>query len=134
MNVHDDMILFFLLTRNARKLKQIKRIFHIVLIRKNPIESSIIYRINEKDKERKKNSCFAYLYYAEFLLLYTKETSSDKEIASYELKSWFLDHECRNNILVKKLALEICLLYLKNQYINNRTKEKIKTFIKECRG
>ena len=54
MNVHDDMILFFLLTRNARKLKQIKRIFHIVLIRNNPVEPSIIHRINEKNKERRK--------------------------------------------------------------------------------
>ena len=134
MNVHDDMILFFLLTRNARKFKQIKRIFHIVLLRNNPVESSIIYRINEKDKERKKNSCFAYLYYAEFLLFYTKDTYNDKEIASYEFNYWFLDHECRNNILIKKLALEICLLYLKNQYIDNKTKEKIQSFIKQFKG
>lgn len=134
MNVHDDMILFFLLTRYARNLKQIKRIFHIVLIRNNPVESSIVYRINEKNKERKKNSCFAYLYYAEFLLLYTKNTYSDKEIASYELNTWLLAHECRNNISTKKLALKICLLYLKNQYINDKIKEKIKSFIKEFKG
>lgn len=134
MNVHDDMILFFLLTRYARNLKQIKRIFHFVLIRNNPVDSSIIYRINEKNKERKKNSCFAYLYYTEFLLLYTKNTYNDKEIASYELNTWLLSHECRNNTSTKKLALKICLLYLNNQYINNKIKEKIKSFIKELRG
>jgi glycosyltransferase involved in cell wall biosynthesis len=134
MNVHDDMILFFLLTRNARKLKQIQRIFHIVLIRPNPVDPSIIYRLKEKDKERKKNNCLAYLSYAEFLFLHTNNTYNDKEIASYELELWFLDNECRNNTLIRKHALNICLLYLKNRYINNRTKEKIKTFIKECRG
>ena len=106
------MILFFLLTRYARNLKQIKRIFHFVLIRNNPVDSSIIYRINEKNKERKKNSCFAYLYYTEFLLLYTKNTYNDKEIASYELNTWLLSHECRNNTSTKKLALKICLNFL----------------------
>ena len=134
MNVHDDMILFFLLTRNARKLKQIQRIFHIVLIRPNPVESSIIYSLKEKTKERKKYNCFAYLSYAEFLFLHTNNTYNDKEIASYELELWFLDNECRNNTLIRKQAINVCLLYLKNQYVNNRTKEKIKTFIHECRG
>ena len=134
MNVHDDMILFFLLTRNAKKLKQIKRIFHFVLIRPHPVEPSIIYRLKERIKERKKNNCFAYLYYAEFLLLHTKEAYNDKEIASYELELWFLDHECRNNTLVRNLALNICKLYLNNKYIKNKTKEKIKSFIKEFKG
>lgn len=31
MNVHDDLLLFFLLTRNAKRLKYIKRIFHVYL-------------------------------------------------------------------------------------------------------
>ena len=133
MNVHDDMILFFLLTRYAKKLKQIKRIFHFVLIRHKPVEPSIIYRLNERIKERKKNNCFAYLYYAEFLLLHTQDTYYDKEIASYELELWFLDHECRNNTFIRNFALNICKLYLNNKYIKNKTKEKIKSFIKEFR-
>jgi len=131
MNNHDDMLLFFLLTRKARKLKQIKRIFHFVLLRPNPKDLSIIYQIKEKNKGNNKNNCFFYLYYAEFLLQYTNNTYTDKEIATYELESWFLDHECRNNTLARKMAFRICLLYLKNKYIKKSKKEKIKSFIEE---
>lgn len=129
MNNHDDMLLFFLLTRKAKKLKRIKRLFHFVLLRPNPKDSSIIYQIKEKDKGNTKNKCFFYLYYAEFLLQYTNNTYNDKEIATYELESWFLNHECRNNTLVRKLAFRICLLYLENKYIEKSKKEKIKSFI-----
>ena len=131
MNNHDDMLLFFLLTRKARKLKQIKRLFHFVLLRPNPKDSSIIYQIKEKNKGNSKNKCFYYLYYAEFLLQYTNNTYIDKEIATYELESWFLNHECRNNTLVRKMAFRICLLYLENKYIKKSKKEKIKSFIDE---
>lgn len=131
MNYHDDMVLFFLLTRSARKLKQIKRIFYFVLIRPNPIDPSIVYRLKQKIEGYKRNRCLSYLYYAEFLLLYTNENYFDKEIASYELESWFLNHECRNNTFSKNLAKKICLLYLNNKYIKKSIKEKIKSFIKE---
>jgi len=131
MNYHDDMVLFFLLTRNAKKLKQIKRIFYFVLIRPNPRDPSIVYRLKQKSEGYKRNSCLSYLYYAEFLLLYTNESYIDKEIASYELESWFLNHECRNNTFVQKFAKKICLLYLNNKYIKKSIKEKIKSFIKE---
>lgn len=131
INFHDDMILFFLLTRRAKKLKQIKRIFYFVLLRPNPLESSIVYRLKEKSEGIKRNSCFSYLYYAEFLLLYTKNTYDDKEIASYELESWFLNHKCRNNTVVRNLAKKVCLLYLKNKYILKTIKDKINSFIKE---
>lgn len=131
MNVHDDLLLFFLLTRKAKNLKHIKRILHFVLIRNNPTEPSIKYRIREKSKERKKNNCNAYLYYAEFLLSYTNNTYDDKLIASKELEKWFLDHKCRNNTEIKKTAINICKSYLKNIYILNKTKEKINKYLKE---
>ena len=63
MNVHDDLLLFFLLTRNAKSLKYIKRIFHVYLIISNTNDTTIIKHNIEKNKERKIKNCFAYLNY-----------------------------------------------------------------------
>lgn len=49
MNVHDDFLLFFLLTRKAKKLKQVKKIYHILLLKpKN--DSKIIFHLKKKTK------------------------------------------------------------------------------------
>ena len=129
MNVHDDFLLFFLLTRNAKKFKQLKTIFHIYLrtISKDP---KINFNKKEKKKKEKLN-CFAYLTYIEFLLIKTKEEFYDKEIASYELSKSFLNNYCAYNNLVREKAISICKLFLKNKYIKNKVKKIIISYLKK---
>ena len=74
MNVHDDLLLSFLLTRNAKSLKHIKRIFHVYLIISNTNYTTIIKHNIQKNKERILKNCFAYLNYIEFLFFKTNET------------------------------------------------------------
>ena len=134
MNVHDDLLLFFLLTRNAKSLKYIKRIFHVYLIISNTNDTTIIKHNIEKNKERKINNCFAYLNYIEFLLLKTNETIIDKKIASNQLEEWFLNHKCKDNNIVRKESMKICNLFLKNKYIEEVIKKKIIFYLNKIKS
>jgi hypothetical protein len=54
MNFHDDRLMFFLLTRKARNLRQIKRIFYIVVQWSNEKNNiKIQFRLKQKKKIEK---------------------------------------------------------------------------------
>ena len=130
MNVHDDMLLLFVLFKNAKSFKNINQIFHIYfrrVISKNPL---IIFHNKLKEKNRAKNNCLAYLSYIEFLLYKTNDTIYDKQIASFELKKSFLNTYCRNLKLIKQESINIFKMYLKNKYILNDVKKDILSYIK----
>ena len=132
MNFHDDFLFFFLLTRNAYNLRQIKRIFYIMLQRPPTNNTKIIFRNNEKEKANNNLSCLAYVKYSEFLLIYTNNTVFDKRIASFELDEWLLkNNRCRNNTFIREDAIKICNLFLQNEYIKSEIKNKIKIFLNE---
>ena len=127
MNCHEDFLLFFLLTRNAYNLKQIKRVFYNQLHLKinRPYKSlSSNEIINKKNIE-----CQSYLNYIELLLNKTENNSFDKNFASYELNNWYLKHECKNNEFNRERGKYVCKLFLENQYINNNIKHDINNFL-----
>lgn len=131
---HDDYFVFFLLSRIAKNLKQIKKPFYLVLLRNNYIKTNktlLDFHNNEKQKLHKEYGCLSYLYYIEFLLKKTKDSYIDKEFASYELENWYLNIYCRNDIYSKQQGIKICNLFLENKYINDNIKNKIKIFLNE---
>ena len=131
MNYHDDFLLFFLLTRNAHNFKQIKRIFYIVVHWKNKNNTLISFRMKEKLKNRENLSCLAYLNYIELMLIKTNNTIKDKKIASFELEEWFLNNKCRNNTFIRKKGIDVCNLFLGNEYIENDIKNKINIYLNQ---
>ena len=131
MNYHDDFLLFFLISRNAYSYKHIKRIFYVVFDWTSKYNAQIKFRSNEKEKNKDNLSCFAYLSYIEFILIKTDNTVIDKKIASFELEKWFLNHGCRKNKFIRNQGINLCKLFLENEYIENSIKNKITTFLKE---
>ena len=59
----------------------------------------------------------------------TNNNTKDKKIASFELKKWYMENECRNNTFIRKRARKVCKLFLKNKFIENEIKEEIKNFL-----
>ena len=131
MNNFDDYLLFFLITRKAYNLKQIKRIFYLKLRWEN--NTQIIFRLNEKFKDRENSFCKSYLNLLEFLLMKTNNTVYDKQIASYELNK-YLNSYCRNNIYVREKNIKICKSFLDNKNIENRIKGKIFSFLLDIKA
>ena len=72
MNFHEDFLLFFLLTRKAHNLRQIKRIFYIVVLWPKKKNTKIQFRITEKKKNRENLQCIGYINYIEIMLIKTK--------------------------------------------------------------
>ena len=123
MNCHEDFILFFLLTRNAYNLKQIKRVFYNQMhlkINKQYKNLSSTEMINKKNIQ-----CQSYINYIELLLNKTKNNSFDKNFASFELKNYYLKNECRNNEFIRERGKNVCKLFLENKYINSNIKNEI---------
>jgi glycosyltransferase involved in cell wall biosynthesis len=129
MNKHEDIILFFLLTRNANNLKQISRIFYSQNHFKN-LNNSKAYEkyINERRNNNDIN-CLSNINLIEFLLKYTKDEIDDKRIASYELKKAYLDNDCRNCDYIRERGIFVCNLFLENKYIENDIKDEIYKFL-----
>ena len=129
MNCHEDFLFFFLLTRNANSIKNIRRIFYAHIYWVNETKSSILFSKNEKKIVKKNYRCLSYINYIEFLLKRTNNNIRDKRIASYELNNWFLNHDCKNNTFIEKRAKEVCNLFLENQYIEKDVKDNISIFL-----
>lgn len=119
MNYHEDFLMFFLLTRNAKNFKNIKKIFY--------------YSSNDKEKniEDKNLACLNYLNYANFLLDKTSDSISDKKIASYELENWYFNNNCKNNEVIKDEAINITKVFSENRNIEDEMKNKIFLFMFE---
>jgi len=122
MICHEDYLILFLITRNAKKSRQIKRIFHIKITYGKPK----LYITKAKSDNKMNLFCQSYLNYIEFILMKTNNTIRDKKISSYELDRYFLSRkECQNNTYVRKRVIKVCRSFLKNKYIEKYIKEKI---------
>ena len=130
MNFHDDLLIFFILSKNVDNLRQIKRIFYMVIKWKSNLNNKMIFRLKEKDKDKDNLQCLAYIKYIKFLLVKTNNTIYDKQIALFELKRFYIDHKCKNNTFIKKLGKNLCELFLKNKYILKFEKKIIINFLK----
>lgn len=131
IDIHDDTILTFLLSRKANNLKHTKKIIYIVLSWPNSKSPQISFQEKIKTKNREIKKCLAYLTLIEVLLLFTEDNIEDKEIASNFLMAWFLNNECRKNRQIITLAISICKLFLNNKYINLNIKYQINIYLKE---
>ena len=133
MIVHDDFLLFFFITRRARNLRQIKRILYAMIQRPKENNTEIQFQINEKKKNRENLECLAYINYLEFILIKTNNDINDKRIASFELKNWFFKNNCKYNEYIRERAINVLKLFLKNDYIETKVKNKILGFLNETR-
>ena len=115
-NCMEDFLLYFLLSRNANKYKQIKRIFYFQI------------HWNYKYKNDENIRCMSYLNYIEVIFMKTNNTFYDKRFASHELNIWFLNHNCKNNIFIQSRAKLVCKMFLENPFIENDVKDKIRNF------
>lgn len=61
MNFHDDMLIFFILSRIVFNLKQINRFFYLVIKWKNNLNQKMIFRLKEKNKNKENLQCLAYI-------------------------------------------------------------------------
>ena len=129
MNHHDDFILFFLLTRSAKSIKYIDRIFYA---------NNMDWKEDEKVKFRKiikyeniiNDKCFEYLNFLEILFKNTKNTFEDKKIAFSQLEEWYLNKLfCRNNKNTRERAIEVFKLYLNNEYVSKEDKKNLEDFM-----
>ena len=131
MNFHDDFVLFFLLTRYAFSLKKIDRIFYVVFSGWNKTNQKITFRLKEKERNRKYMRCNSLLNYNEFILKNTKNTTYDKKVAFFCLDKYLLSYWCRNYTPTFEKAKKISNIYLNNEYIEEKDKNKIKEFLNE---
>ena len=129
INYYEDYMFFFLLTRNAKSLKKIDRIFYLKEKVIFSDDSKKNHRKNERLKEGFNYLCFAYLNYIQFLLDKTKNTVEDKKIAFSQLEKLYLDNLCKSNPNYKKMALNIIDLFLNSEYISLADKKKIRIFL-----
>ena len=129
INYYEDYMFFFLLTRNAKSLKKIDRIFYLKEKVIFSDDSKKNHRKNERLKEGFNYLCFAYLNYIQFLFDKTKNTVEDKKIAFSQLEKLYLDNLCKSNPNYKKMALNIIDLFLNSEYISLADKKKIRIFL-----
>ena len=129
MNFHEDFLLFFLLTRKANNLRQIKRIFYIVVRWPDKQNTKIQFRLNEKIKNKENLKCIGYINYIEFMLMKTNNDIIDKKIPSFELKKHFLKDKCKYNQNIRERAIKILELFLRNDYIEKEIKNEILVFL-----
>ena len=131
---NDDLIFFFLLTRNAKNLKQMKRVFYYHL-KRNITEPTIAFRYKIKEENRTNKLCFSNVVFVEFLLSKTNSTNYDKKIASYELKNTLINNnECKYNQKHRDEIINLCKLFLENQYIEEKTKNEINSYLNELKS
>ena len=130
MNHHEDYILFFLLTRNAKSVKYIERIFYICPTFWDNNEPKVKFRNEIKNEERHNKKCFAYLNFLDMLFKNTKNTKEDKKIAFSQVKYYYLDIKyCRKNKVTREKAISVFKSYLGNEYVSDEDKKKLRDFI-----
>ena len=130
MNHHEDYILFFLLTRNAKSIKYIERIFYICPTFWDNNEPKVKFRNEIKNEERHNKKCFTYLNFLDILFKNTKNTKEDKKIAFSQVKYYYLDIKyCRKNKVTREKAISVFKSYLGNEYVSDEDKKKLRDFI-----
>jgi len=131
MNFHDDFLLFFILTRKAHSLRQIKRVFYLAIEWQNTNNAKMQFRIREKQKNTENDQCLAYINYIEFVLIKTNNDTNDKRIASLELNDWFFNNQCKYNKFIREKSINVMKLFLENDFIEKEVKDKILVFLNE---
>ena len=131
MKCHEDFLLFFLLTRRAKSLKYIKRIFYVNLQWRNETNKILKFSREQRYLNRTNADCLSYINYIEFLLEYTKNTVIDKRIATIEFNNWYFYNGCADNEFIKERGIKVCKLFLKNKYIEKFQKKIIKKLLDE---
>ena len=131
MNQHDDLLLVFLLTRNAYNYKKIDRIFHIYYIGWDLKDNNVKYNKKEKEKIYPYIRCSSVLNFIEFILENTENNFNDKKIAFFSMNKWFLSYFCRNFTPTREQAINISKLYINNKYIQEEDKKQIRIFLNE---
>ena len=126
-NHYGDYFLFFIMAKRAKTLKYIKKLFYVTIQTKKSENPSVKYFIDEKNEVRKIHKCSALLGYIE--LVYIKSTNNFK-LASFILENNLFYTDCTGSDSIKEEANRICKLFLDNQYIENRLKNKINSFLK----
>ena len=129
MNDNEDFLLFFLLSRNAKNLKQIDRIFYMIVVTKFNHEPKVEYRRKEKNKDRGYLRCQSYLNFVEIIFDKTKDTFEDKKIPFSQFKNYYLNNECVNSKAIREKGVKLCNLFLDCKFISDRDKSEIKNFL-----
>ena len=122
-----DFFLFFLLTKRAKTLKYIKKLFYVTIQKKVAGDSFENYFTKVKEESRNKNHCQAILGYVEFVV---SKSDDDVKLASYLIENLFLNNDCKRRDHVREQAISICKLVLENKYIENQLKDKINSLLK----
>jgi hypothetical protein len=129
MNIHDDNAMFFLLSRKARNFRQFKRILDIVIkLEYEKNNTKIQFRLKQK-KNKENLKCLGYINFIEFMLIKANNNIIDKNIPSHELKVYFLKNKCRFNKIIRKRAIKVLKLFLRNDYIRNEIEKEIFIFV-----
>ena len=107
MNHHEDFILYFLLTRNAKSIKYVERVFYICPKFWDKNEPKIKFRTEIKNEQNNNKKCFAYLNFLDILLKNTKNTIEDKNVAFSQVETWYLKNFCKRNKDTREMAINI---------------------------
>ena len=111
-----------------------KRVFYYHL-KRNITEPTIAFRYKIKEENRTNKLCFSNVVFVEFLLSKTNSTNYDKKIASYELKNTLINNnECKYNQKHRDEIINLCKLFLENQYIEEKTKNEINSYLNELKS
>ena len=130
INYVDDLLLYFITSRNADYLKHLKKVLHFRSIKKKKI-------INPKfdnEESLKQNNyirCLSYLYYVQFLFDHTINISTEKYIIYFVYENLFLNNKCRYNINLREEAYRTAKLFLTDKYMIEEAKNKTQLFINE---
>ena len=127
----DDIFVFYLLVKRAKSYKHFKRVIYATVHRTNLNNPLNNFFHKRKYEIRKKNNCMGYLSYIEFVLLKSDDNFKDKKIASFAIKKFFLNTECKNKMSIREQAIEVCNLYLKNPFIEDNVKKDINSFLND---
>ena len=122
-----DCFLFFILSKRAKTLKYIKKLFYVTVQKKISGNSFENYFTSEKKKKRKKNNCQSLLGYIEFVVT---KSNDDVKLASFLIENRFLKNDCIRRDYVRDQVISICKVVLDNKFIENRLKDKINSLLK----
>lgn len=125
-NNYADTLLFYILTKRAKSMKNIKKILYVTIQKKNSGNSIIKYFTEEKYMVRAHNRCATILTFIEFTFM---TSDNNMKYASYLLKNLFLKTECERNKSIRNEAIRICKLFLESQYIENKLKDRINSYL-----
>ena len=131
INCHDDVFIFYLLTKTANNFKYIERFFYLVFLDLNQTDTKVQFRTKEKNKDRENLCCLAYFNFIQFIFEKTYDTFYDKKVAFFNYKTLLLNNPCRNNTNNREKAINISNLFLNNKYIAEKDKKEIKLFLNE---